>query len=57
MMPGAWRRASITGWSTEAVGAISMTAVPVSEAEFQGFLDGTITPAFPDGLTVLKGLG
>jgi hypothetical protein len=30
---------------------------PVSEAEFQGFLDGTITPAFPDGLTVLKGLG
>ena len=30
---------------------------PVSEAEFQGFLDGTITPAFPDGLTLLKGLG
>ncbi len=30
---------------------------PVSEADFQGFLDGTITPAFPDGLTLLKGLG
>jgi hypothetical protein len=30
---------------------------PVSEAEFQGFLDSTITPAFPDGLTLLKGLG
>ncbi len=30
---------------------------PVSEADFQGFLDDTITPAFPDGLTLLKGLG
>jgi uncharacterized protein DUF3574 len=30
---------------------------PVSEAEFQSFLDNNITPAFPDGLTVLKGLG
>lgn len=30
---------------------------PVSEAEFQGFLDAHITPAFPDGLTLLKGLG
>jgi hypothetical protein len=30
---------------------------PVSEAEFQIFLDGKITPAFPDGLTLLKGLG
>jgi len=30
---------------------------PVSEAEFQGFLDNYITPAFPDGLTLLKGLG
>ena len=30
---------------------------PVSEAEFQGFLDKNITPAFPDGLTLLKGLG
>ncbi len=30
---------------------------PVSEAEFQDFLDAKITPAFPDGLTLLKGLG
>ena len=30
---------------------------PVSEAEFQNFLDNNITPAFPDGLTLLKGLG
>jgi len=30
---------------------------PVSEAEFQEFLDYKITPAFPDGLTLLKGLG
>jgi hypothetical protein len=30
---------------------------PVSEAEFQKFLDFYITPAFPDGLTLLKGLG
>jgi hypothetical protein len=30
---------------------------PVSEAEFQGFLDDKITQAFPDGLTLLKGLG
>jgi hypothetical protein len=30
---------------------------PVSEAEFQGFLDNNITQAFPDGLTLLKGLG
>jgi hypothetical protein len=30
---------------------------PVSEAEFQNFLDTKITPAFPDGLTLLTGLG
>jgi hypothetical protein len=30
---------------------------PVTEAEFQNFLDTKITPAFPDGLTLLKGLG
>lgn len=30
---------------------------PVSDADFQRFLDETITPAFPDGLTLLKGLG
>jgi hypothetical protein len=30
---------------------------PVLEAEFQGFLDEKITSAFPDGLTLLTGLG
>jgi hypothetical protein len=30
---------------------------PVSEDEVHSFLDTTITPAFPDGLTVLTGLG
>src|SRR5262249_18587547 len=30
---------------------------PVTEQEFQSFLDTNITPAFPDGLTLLKGLG
>lgn len=29
----------------------------VSEAEFAGFLDEEITPRFPDGLTLLSGLG
>jgi Protein of unknown function (DUF3574) len=29
----------------------------VSEAEFQRFLDHEITPRFPDGLTLLTGLG
>src|SRR3979411_1880289 len=29
----------------------------VSEAEFQRFLDLEITPRFPDGLTLLTGLG
>jgi hypothetical protein len=29
----------------------------VSEAEFQQFLDQEITPRFPDGLTLLTGLG
>src|SRR5262245_2011120 len=30
---------------------------PVTEQEFQSFLDNNITPAFPDGLTLLTGLG
>src|SRR5262245_8124000 len=30
---------------------------PVTEQQFQTFLDKHITPAFPDGLTLLKGLG
>jgi hypothetical protein len=29
----------------------------VTEAEWRGFLDDTVTPAFPDGLTVLDGFG
>lgn len=29
----------------------------VSEAEWQGFVDGVLTPAFPDGLTVLDAEG
>jgi hypothetical protein len=29
----------------------------VTEAEWKGFLDAEITPRFPDGLTVLTGLG
>lgn len=38
-------------------GTARANGVPVTDAEFQGFLDFTITPAFPDGLTLLKGLG
>jgi hypothetical protein len=38
-------------------GTARANTTPVTEAEFQGFLDATITPAFPDGLTLLKGLG
>lgn len=30
---------------------------PVGEAEWRAFLADTVTPAFPDGLTVLDGLG
>lgn len=30
---------------------------PVSEAEWRGFLADTVTPAFPDGLTAMDGLG
>jgi Protein of unknown function (DUF3574) len=38
-------------------GTARANGAPVTEAEFQGFLDDKITPAFPDGLTLLKGLG
>jgi hypothetical protein len=38
-------------------GTARANGAPVTEADFQGFLDATITPAFPDGLTLLKGLG
>jgi hypothetical protein len=30
---------------------------PVSEAQFQGFLDAVVTPLFPDGLTVVDAKG
>jgi hypothetical protein len=30
---------------------------PISDQDWQGFLDSVITPEFPDGLTVLTGLG
>jgi len=30
---------------------------PVSEAEWRAFLDDTVTPAFPDGLSALDSLG
>jgi hypothetical protein len=30
---------------------------PVSDQDWEGFLDSVITPEFPDGLTVLTGLG
>ena len=32
-------------------------AEPVTEAEWQEFLDTEVTPRFPDGLTVLTGYG
>ncbi|HEU0062022.1 MAG TPA: DUF3574 domain-containing protein [Hyphomicrobiaceae bacterium] len=32
-------------------------AAAVGEVEWQGFLDGEVTPRFPDGLTVLTGYG
>jgi hypothetical protein len=30
---------------------------PVTDAEWRDFLDGTMTPAFPDGLTAVEGAG
>lgn len=30
---------------------------PVTDAEWQDFLDGTLIPAFPDGLTAVDGAG
>jgi hypothetical protein len=33
------------------------TDPPVSDADFFGFLDGTVTPLFPDGLTLVSGYG
>ena len=33
------------------------TRAPVTEAEWARFMADTVTPAFPDGLTVLDGVG
>lgn len=33
------------------------TRAPVTEAEWARFMADTVTPAFPDGLTVLDGMG
>ena len=33
------------------------TRAPVTDAEWARFMADTVTPAFPDGLTVLDGLG
>jgi hypothetical protein len=32
-------------------------AAPVSDAEWQGFVDQEVTPRFPDGLTIVQGYG
>jgi hypothetical protein len=38
-------------------GSLRADKPPVSEEDFLGFLNDTITPLFPNGLTLLKGLG
>ena len=38
-------------------GSLRADKPPVSEEDFLRFLDDTITPLFPNGLTLLKGLG
>jgi Protein of unknown function (DUF3574) len=38
-------------------GSLRSDKPPVSEQDFLEFLDGTITPLFPNGLTLLTGLG
>jgi Protein of unknown function (DUF3574) len=38
-------------------GSLRSDKPPVSEQEFLGFLHDTITPLFPNGLTLLTGLG
>jgi len=38
-------------------GSLRSDKPPVSEQDFLGFLNGTITPLFPNGLTLLTGLG
>jgi Protein of unknown function (DUF3574) len=38
-------------------GSLRSDKPPVSEQDFLGFLNNTITPLFPNGLTLLTGLG
>ena len=38
-------------------GSLRTDKPPVSEQDFLGFLNDTITPLFPNGLTLLMGLG
>jgi Protein of unknown function (DUF3574) len=38
-------------------GSLRSDKPPVSERDFLGFLNGTITPLFPHGLTLFTGLG
>jgi hypothetical protein len=38
-------------------GAARSNADPLSESEWQSFLDSVVTPRFPDGFTVLNGHG
>jgi hypothetical protein len=42
---------------TELFFGLSRPGGVVTEAEFQAFLDTQVTPRFPDGLTLLSGLG
>lgn len=38
-------------------GTATPNGASVTDAEWSSFLDGVITPRFPDGLTVVRGLG
>jgi hypothetical protein len=42
---------------TELFFGLSRPGGVVSEAEFQAFVDASVTPRFPDGLTLLTGIG
>jgi Protein of unknown function (DUF3574) len=42
---------------TELFFGLSRPGGVVSEAEFKGFVDAAVTPRFPDGLTLLTGVG
>ncbi|MBW4622283.1 MAG: DUF3574 domain-containing protein [Cyanosarcina radialis HA8281-LM2] len=49
--------ASVFGRTELFFGSLKPNGSQVSEAEFQAFLNREITPRFPDGLTLLTGLG